>query len=456
MFNDERINLNSGKIYRKGIIYSTIISIIYLVLKAITLFRYEHLTILSFISELFIVIGGFVILIIGETRISSHEKDERYFNEKYNYYFKLSKYYLAVVLSGFALAIPIEFIKPSIIIPSNLLFSNLQILGLIYFSYYFKKNNISFNYTFIEKDGWEYYKRVLKNIIKLLVMLLVIYLTSLIIALIVSFRTYKFDILFLPIFFAFLFSFISFGLLYLYISWVEKVAYNEQNVTRKYSLVNLILGILIVILHLLYMVNSFKIYSTIMNNFSLGLDVNKLISKYVKFSDFIYFYYMIIFGYLLTCAFSSVKSFKISKIGINIFIITVLYDYLSYSIIKFILSYLDNNDLINLSIIKIFNILNSVFTIVELIGIIVLFIGLIKECIMKKTIILIPILSVAVYITGNIIDTKFSKDIWAYFFYPSRFLIFLLYIIVFIFLKRNTQINKIERTFSNDLDYIIG
>ena len=90
MFDDERITITCGKIFRKGILIATILSFLFIILKSFTFINFFSVeTLFLNTSELCIFFVGIYILIVGEFNDQfGVEKDERYYSEKFQYYIK--------------------------------------------------------------------------------------------------------------------------------------------------------------------------------------------------------------------------------------------------------------------------------------------------------------------------------------------------------------------------------
>ena len=97
MFYDERINAELGKIYRKGILIATLIGLFYGAFHILYLSFAEQLAIKYLFTELFIVVGGILILLIGAVRFLK-AKDERIAFQKHSYYLKAGKIFLVLAL----------------------------------------------------------------------------------------------------------------------------------------------------------------------------------------------------------------------------------------------------------------------------------------------------------------------------------------------------------------------
>ena len=64
MFNDERINQESGKIYQRGILIATIVAFIYCGLRIWYLSTIGQFMIKYLFTELFIIVSGIIILLV--------------------------------------------------------------------------------------------------------------------------------------------------------------------------------------------------------------------------------------------------------------------------------------------------------------------------------------------------------------------------------------------------------
>ena len=219
MFNDERINYESGKIYRNGIFIATLVSLIYGILWIIyCVIRNEF----NFsLTEIFTVISGVVILVIGES--SFRGKDERAAREKHDFYLKSGKIFLSCVLTGYALTIPFSFDYKSG--TASELVITLILLGYIYFFWNFKSRDICFNYTFIEENNKTYYKNVFVNIGKLAGVLAIVFSCSLMLDLIL----HRSIVSFTSIILGYVGSVLGLAFEYLLLSIVEKLSYEEKN-----------------------------------------------------------------------------------------------------------------------------------------------------------------------------------------------------------------------------------
>lgn len=228
MFFDERIESQSGKIFRKGILFATILTVIFTICKVLNYQEFAFWDIFSFLAEATVILSGVIILLNGEFfQEHSEVKDERYYSEKYAYYNKAAKTFLFCSIGGFAASILIDLTYSSIF-PSNFLLLYLELIGFVFISYEFKKNGINFNYSIIDKNNRDYYAAVFKGIGKMALIILGIYTLPAIYALINGGWSMFFAILLIC-----LECIVSLGVIYLLISWIEKVSRNEEEQNGK-------------------------------------------------------------------------------------------------------------------------------------------------------------------------------------------------------------------------------
>lgn len=228
MFFDERIESQSGKIFRKGILFATILTVIFTICKALCFQEFIFLDIFSFLAEATVILSGVIILIHGEFFCEHSEvKDERYYSEKYAYYNKAAKTFLFCGIAGFAGSILVDLTNSSMF-PSNFLLLYLELIGFVFISYEFKKNGINFNYSIIDKNNKEYYAAVFKGIGKMSLIIVEIYTLPTIYALINGGWSMFFAILLICFE-----CIVSLGVIYLIISWIEKVSINEEEQNGK-------------------------------------------------------------------------------------------------------------------------------------------------------------------------------------------------------------------------------
>jgi len=227
MFNDERINAESGKIYQRGILYATLVALMYGILHGSFLIVTDRFRIAYLYTELAIVLCGAIILIAGAIRFPAGG-DERTVFDKHNYFLRAGKTFIVVALAGYAVTIPFATGKSFGDMPVNHIILVLMTLGYIYFFYTFKTRGICFNYTFIAEDKRNYYRAVFVNIGKLAGALFVAFGFAAVLNLGVN-RSFG---SFLAVLWGYLASTVGLGLEYWFISWLEKRSYDEENSER--------------------------------------------------------------------------------------------------------------------------------------------------------------------------------------------------------------------------------
>jgi hypothetical protein len=171
MFYDERIENARGKIARNAILISFIISLVLGGINCANIFINASFRVYYWLTAVYIAIifGSAIILAIGFIRGKTRKADERTVAEQNIYYNRSASILIKLVLSIFAVVLPIEyyidspfgFIAESV---DNILYALLFIVG-VYVVYSFRRENIYFNYSIIDSDN--YYRCVWRNIGKL-------------------------------------------------------------------------------------------------------------------------------------------------------------------------------------------------------------------------------------------------------------------------------------------------
>lgn len=392
MFSDERVNRQTSKIFSKAILYATIISALYLMIKT-----YVFGVIFSgSISELFIIITGVVIVGLDISKFKKSDYDERVVEARFLYYKKASIIFLGMSLLGFSLAIPISFLKMNETPPINILFINLELLGFIYFSYQFKKHNIYFNYSFIE-NRTVYYKRVLKNILKLTILTSIVYGLALFITLIIFINQAWMISIVLSLIISFLVSLLSLSLYYLFISWMERMTYNSLLNGSKHLSSQWIIGGLYIIASAY---GSYITYLIRTVNFTNATNLAQRISYLINTSSWTNRISQLLLVMLLS---NIILQFKERVKGIGTMIFTIIMTTI-ISLLTMNIAYLDMfNDSKNLEILSLItSYTNWAFYIISSYGFLLLTIFLIKNK-MSKNRIFIPIMGFVLYILNIVI-----------------------------------------------------
>lgn len=340
MFNDERINQESGKIYQRGILIATIVALIYGAVRAWYLNVQGDLSVKYLFTELFIVVCGAVILLVGALRFIKIQ-DERTVFEKHRYYLTAGKVFLIAALSGYALTIPFSFDKKISDLPANHLILILEVLGYVYFFYNFKNKDINFNYSFISETKRIYYGRVFANIGKLAGILGITFLISAII----DAYLHASIVTLWRIVYAYVVSVLGLGIEYLFISWVEKMIYDEEESNRLKNGI-FIIGIAYVIINF-FLASIKTIYFTIAfsNLQAFPGNVGEVLSSISYMRLYANYLSTVLFAMWLCYLMSQLKkdrTVKISVVGI-----------LSVSVISIILSVCSS--FLSLGILDIYN-----------------------------------------------------------------------------------------------------
>ena len=231
-FYDERINAECGRIYQRGILYATLVALVYGIMHMWSLTSYKSglITILGFsnyyvffLPEVTVFSFGTVILLLGAL-LHGRPQDERELFEKHNYYLTASKVFVIAAFIGYAVTIPFSTTKYINNVPLNYLVQLFETLGIIYLYYAFKKRDIFFNYSFIHESQSTYYKRVFLYIAKLAGILFLGFFG----AALIDLALHQSFLSFWSLLFAYASSVISLGLEYLFIAWTEKLSYDEK------------------------------------------------------------------------------------------------------------------------------------------------------------------------------------------------------------------------------------
>ena len=167
MFKDERIIIESGKIFRKANILAIIIAIVFLLVRCSLYSNLNSNYVLTFgilSTEICTIISALLILMYGEIKHRTDVNDERSETTKYEYYSKTGKILLISIIVGYAISMIDSFKRSASDFAPNYIIFVFQALGAVYFYYTFKKKQININYTFINNDKKTYYYHVLKLI----------------------------------------------------------------------------------------------------------------------------------------------------------------------------------------------------------------------------------------------------------------------------------------------------
>ena len=93
MFDDERINAECGKIYSRGILLAVIVTLLYTVIRTITLVIQDSFYSFMTYTEAVILILGIGILLVGFVKFRRNG-DERTAFERHSFYKKAGKAFI--------------------------------------------------------------------------------------------------------------------------------------------------------------------------------------------------------------------------------------------------------------------------------------------------------------------------------------------------------------------------
>ena len=224
MFDDERINYESGRSYQWGILWAVLYTAVFALSRLLFLGNTEGVSVSLFIAEITVIGFGAVILLVGLIRWGLG-RDERRVAEKHRYYLTAGKVFLIAAVAGYALSIPLRSQSELNDYPNNELHMQLEELGCVYFFFAFKRRMISFNNTFIHETGWGYYGHVLRNIGKLALYALIPFGAAAVLDLLTHMSTLYFN----AIGIAYALTVYDLGVGYFLLSLLEKLNYDEES-----------------------------------------------------------------------------------------------------------------------------------------------------------------------------------------------------------------------------------
>ena len=392
MFNDERINNESGKIYRNGIIIATLVSLIYGILKAIC-FGLNRFFVLSF-TEVFIIVSGVIILIIGEIHYVG--RDERATYERHDFYLKSAKIFIICALSGYALSIPFNVANTTVNIATNELIIALEVLGFIYFFWSFKSRDINFNYSFIAENKKSYYVHVFSNIGKLAGVLAVVFSVSIVADLFI----HKDIVSLISIIVGYVCSVLGLAIEYLFISVVEKITYYEDS-GKKLKTGTLIVFITLLSLMVVHAVTTVWYYAIAMGDhgsFDFGTArLLEIISDVrVQVGQIITVFIAMSLCYFLPQISESKIGVRSIKAYLILNAVMVVWNILNSFAIRFF-GPMIYDSVFFFRVINFFSYGVAAMTVAGVVIIIIMLYGLHKECGMVKWILLAPIAIIAGY-----------------------------------------------------------
>lgn len=407
MFNDERIIIERGKILRKINVIALVVSFIFLISRVIIyLFSLSFNVVFLFNTELLTLFSSLIILLIGEKKYKNKLNDERITLEKYNYYNKSGIVLLIFVLIGYCISMIASDLRINMDFKTNYIIHTYEVLGILCFYYYFKKNDININYSFIENDNKTYYKHVWKNILKLFIFLIVTYLICGGISVVVYNNVKSF----IKFFIAGNVSIIYLGGMYLLLSYFEKIDYDNNDnklIKKPFIIIALLFFILSIISEVIQFGYNLLIYHHLN---STVYDILQVLQEYTySLSYYINILFILLFSFLL----SYLKKTKKIKIVISLIFIVFLSSYMHTILGQTMRAALINGSIINSlkvvtisEILMIYSYIGIFISVLDLPLIILLTIFLIKDYKYPKYILIFSIAIPAIHFINSFLINK--------------------------------------------------
>ena len=397
---EEKIRNSVGRVYRKGIIIITLLSLINLIYKLIVSLINDF-SILTLIAEVAIVLCGGIILLVGGNKTNEQNRYNRLDTSDEIDLGRNLKVFFFVILLSHAVSIPYYFINNR---SSNVYYINyfiliLEVIGAIYIYYAHKKENIYINYSFIEEQKKLYYDKVLKNIYKIVIVNIIVFLVSILLTYVLT------DILLTAIWaivLSFLFCVVSLSLIYLFLSWLDRSRYEEDTVEDlestqiTFTKTSVIIGITLIVLNFistsLSLFQHFAI-SHIINNF---MSMESVLGKFVLLQSNIQVYLRIFIAVIFILLLINMTRYVIENSKTNqalkIFIIFELVKLAFSYIQRFILTIMSVNENVNVYryITSGNSILNNLISLTNGVIILILILMITKEFKVNQVVIVIP------------------------------------------------------------------
>lgn len=383
MFYDERIENVKGKTIKRCILIGVVISLIIGILRIINVLKngYSKVNIWFVSVEISFVLLGIICLIIGSTLKIRIGNDERGSFQESRYYNKVFPILLIITFIVFSILFPISLYNKSINSIPDTMFGFIFIILIftdgIYAIYSFKKEDIYFNYSFIDSNS--YYKCVLKKIRKLTLSILIMFFISFFISLfLMIYKNLKIDFMlhiFLNIIIAYILMCFIASIIYLIYSCLEKDSYESKSFVSKASIISLLITTVLHLLWSLFVININRLPISQANTLMIISSVGSIVSLYIIFTLMIFLTYFS-YEYLKNKTSKGVslacKIILLSQV-LAFFIDSVL------DVVKCILIPDILNNGTNLILSNVYSYMDLFFNITTIIGISLLIIYLIKD-----------------------------------------------------------------------------
>lgn len=445
MFNDERINFEMSNLKKLIIIFSLIISIIFLSIKLVYK-SYSDLNFCLYSPEIVIVISS-VIILLGQLFLKTEIKDEMYY-KRYEKYYNLSfKIFIYINFLFFALMIPSIIVTNNDSVFSPNVSINLIMTSSLFIGYgYLRSKKIYFNYNIIEDDRNTYYKNVLKNILEIIKFFSIIYGVALIVSVFYMFNNSPLTFI-VSIIISYLVAIIQNGIYYLFISFLERLYFNEEEKKRRTTSTIILISITGVVFVLFTLMG---LLYTIISHGKINEEVVKTLTVYsVLNKDFHELY---LFFSVLGCVFLFSDITKDSNNKHNKYM-TFVYFYIIFTIIQLLI--LKTNTLFNKILIDIieniteYSSINfmvvkinlTIYFVLSLISLILIKINLSNTKKVNALFVSFIIVNILSYI-GGIIQNVYMIYIFTYFLKVVLMCISFLFIICY-YKKSSNNLNKV-------------
>lgn len=447
MFYDERIENVKGKTIKRCILIGVVISLIIGILRIINILKNEYSkSNLWFVSvEISIVVLGIVCLIIGCVLKIRIGNDERGSFQESRYYNKAFPILLIITFIIFSIFFPISlYNNKSINSMPDIMFGFIFIILIftdgIYAIYSFKKEDIYFNYSFIDSDS--YYKCVLKKIEKFVLSIFIMFVISFLISIfLMIYKSIKMDFmlhLFLNIIIAYsLMCFIA-SIIYFIYSCLEKASYESKSFVSKASIISLLITTVLHLLWSLFVININRLPISQANTLMIIFSVGSIVSLYIIFTLMIFLTYFS-YEYLKN------KTSKGVSLACRIILLSQVLAFFKDSVVDVVKCILIPdilNNGTNLIISNIYSYLDLFFNVTTIIGISLLIIYLIKDKTIHKMN-FISIILLVIFITIEIfLNTQIDFVKVIIYHLIGEFIIFMYLSIIVIFIGKKHYENE--------------
>lgn len=327
MFNDERINFEMTKLKKIIIVLSGILSLLFLTFK-LFVHQVRELQFCLYSTEILIVLCS-VCIMMGSLFIKSDVKDEMFILRKQKYYNIAFKVLLYISFIGYALVIPATIVSGDNSALSSNMCINMIMMSSLFFGYGFLRlKKVYFNFNFIEEENKVYYKNVFKNIWKITKFFLIIYLIAFFISIFYMFKYNPISFI-VAILFAFVATVLSNSIYYFFISFLERLFYEEEN-KKIVKTPTVILSSITILCLVVYVILNISYYIIINNGITStnASQISYFANMIKSTTEYLRFFSVLTIIFLVTDLFSNDKS----KIKSNLKLVMAFIIFIAYEI----------------------------------------------------------------------------------------------------------------------------